>query len=411
MRLGVISPCYDPETGSAAVAGGICRFLARAGHNVHVLTGFPNYPTGEIYPGYRLKRYHYEYRAGVHVHRVPLLPSHDRSALRRALTYLSFAASASAKWNILRSMDAWLVISSQATVALPAILARQLFGRPYVLYIQDLWPDTVVASGFIRQGRLLDLTARAISGFCEASYQRASAVAVTAPGMAAILRQRSVPPEKITVVPNWVDEGVFRPVPRDERLAAEFGLDGFTIMYAGILGDVQGLETAIEALKFLPDLPDLRLAFVGSGVAETGLRALAEADERVRFLGSHPVERTVRFMALSDVQLVSLQDRPPFHHILPSKLQAAMACGKPIIASAPGDAAHAVHESRAGLVAPPGDPAELSSAMRLLHGFNPQIREAMGRFGRKYYMDKMSAQVGGSRLSDLVTCALGGNLG
>jgi glycosyltransferase involved in cell wall biosynthesis len=88
-----------------------------------------------------------------------------------------------------------------------------------------------------------------------------------------------------------------------------------------------------------------------------------------------------------------------------------MACGKPIIASAPGDAAHAVHESRAGLVAPPGDPAELSSAMRLLHGFNPQIREAMGRFGRKYYMDKMSAQVGGSRLSDLVTCALGGNLG
>jgi glycosyltransferase involved in cell wall biosynthesis len=116
-------------------------------------------------------------------------------------------------------------------------------------------------------------------------------------------------------------------------------------------------------------------------------------------------------MALSDVQLVSLQDRPPFHHILPSKLQAAMACGKPIIVSAPGDAAHAVLDARAGLVAPPGDPAELSSTMRLMHGFNPLVREAMGHFGREYYMDRMSAQVGGSRLSELVTHALGRNPG
>ncbi|WP_051703845.1 glycosyltransferase family 4 protein [Glycomyces sp. NRRL B-16210] len=410
-RLGVISPCYDPETGSAAVAGAICRALAGLGYEVHVLTGFPNYPTGAIYPGYRMKPYLYEHRDGIHLHRVPLLPSHDRSATRRALTYLSFAASASTKWSVLRSVDAWLVISSQATVALPALFARAFFRRPFVLYIQDLWPETVVESGFIRPGRVLDLVARSIQAFCNFSYRRASAIAVSAPGMASRLQQRGVASAKVTPVPNWVDEQVFSPVTRDEDLAAEFGLDGFVIMYAGSLGDLQGLDTAVKAFKMLPDLPDLRLVFVGSGVAEERLRALAEGDDRVRFLGPHPVERTVRLMALSDVQLVSLQDRPLFRHTIPSKIQAAMACARPIIASAPGDAAHAVLRSRAGLVARPGDPCELSSAMRLLHGFGPQIREAMGRNGREFYMERMSARVGSATLSDLVALACGGDGG
>nr|WP_277605499.1 glycosyltransferase family 4 protein [Glycomyces sp. L485] len=192
-------------------------------------------------------------------------------------------------------------------------------------------------------------------------------------------------------------------------MASEFGLDGFVVMYAGNMGDLQGLDTAVRALRMLPDLPDLRLAFVGGGIAEERLRELAEGDDRVRFLGSQPVERTARLMALGDVQLVSLKDRPLFRHTFPSKLQAAMACARPVIVSAPGDAAHIVLESRAGLVTAPGDPAELSSAMRSLHGFDPRTREAMGRIGREFYMDRMSARVGSSTLSELVARALGGD--
>jgi glycosyltransferase involved in cell wall biosynthesis len=405
MRLGMISQWYDPEGGSAAVAGAICRSLAGLGHEMHVLTGFPNYPTGQVYPGYRIRPYQYERRAGVHVHRVPLVPSHDRSAMRRAMTYLSFGASAAARRTILRSVDAWLVYSTPATAALPALVAQALYRRPYVLLVQDLWPDTVVDSGFVRRGRLLGAAVRGIHAFCDASYRRASAVVVTAPGMADAIRDRGVPAGKLSVVPNWVDETVFRPVPRDRALARELGLAGFVVMYAGSLGDLQGLETAIEAVRLLGDLADLRLVFAGSGVAEPRLREAAGGMANVVFLGQQPPGRMAGLLALSDVQLVSLRDRPLFHSTLPSKLQATLAAGRPIVGAVPGDAARLVTRSGAGLAVPPGDPVALAAALRQVHALSPGAREAMGQAGRQYYLDFLSARVGGAALADVLTQA------
>jgi colanic acid biosynthesis glycosyl transferase WcaI len=409
MRFGMISQVYDPECGSPAVAGAISRALAALGHDIHVLTGFPNYPTGRLYPGYRIRPYQYERRSGVHVHRVPLLPSHDRSTLRRASTYLSFAACAAAKQRILRQVDAWLVYSSAVTVALPALVARSLYGRPYVLLVQDLWPDAVVNSGLVRPGRLLTTAVRGIHALCDASYRRASAVVVTSPGTAELLARRGVPSAKLSVVPNWVDESVFRPVPRDESLAERLGLaGGFVVMYAGSLGELQGLETAIEAVRLLPDLPELRLVFVGSGVAEPRLRAAA-ADEpgRVRFLGPQPPGRMAALMALSDAQLVSLRDLPLFHVTLPSKVQAVLACGRPLIAVARGDAARLAEHSGAGLAVPPGNPAALAEAIRRMHALGSSVREAMGRAGGQFYLDRLCARVGGAALADVLERAAG----
>jgi glycosyltransferase involved in cell wall biosynthesis len=402
MRFGMISQWYDPEGGSAAVAGAISRALAGLGHEMHVLTGFPNYPTGRVYPGYRIRPYRYEQRAGVHVHRVPLLPSHDRSALRRAMTYLSFGASAATKWNLLRSVDAWLVYSTPATAAMPALLAESRYRRPYVLLVQDLWPDTVVNSGFVRRGRLLDATVRGLHAFCDASYRRASAVVATAPSMAELIRGRGVPDGKVSVVPNWVDESVFRPVPRDAGLARRLGLDGFVLMYAGSLGDLQGLETAIEAMKWLDDLPDLRLVFAGSGVAEGRLREAASGVANVHFLGQQPPERMADLMALSDLQLVSLRDLPLFHSTLPSKVQATLAAGRPLVGAVPGDAARLIERSGAGLAVPPGDAAALAGAVRRLHALGPGARAAMGQAGRQYYLDHLSARVGSAALAEIL---------
>jgi glycosyltransferase involved in cell wall biosynthesis len=398
----MISQWYDPEGGSAAVAGAICRSLAARGHEMHVLTGFPNYPTGRVYPGYRIRRYQYEQHRDVHVHRVPLVPSHDRSAVRRAVTYLSFGASAAARPRLLRSVDAWLVYSTPATAALPALLAQARYRRPYVLLVQDLWPDTVVDSGFVRPGRLLGAAVRGIHAFCDAAYHRAAAVVVTAPGMADVIRARGVPADKLTVVPNWVDETVFRPVPPDPGLARRLGLDGFVVMYAGSLGDLQGLETAIEAVRLLPDLPDVRLVFAGSGVAEPRLRAAAAGLRRVSFLGQQPPERMAQLLALSDAQLVSLRDRPLFHATLPSKVQAALAVGRPIIGAVPGDAARLVQRSGAGLAVPPGDAAALAGAIRRLHALGAGARAELGRTGRRYYLEHLSARVGGAALGQVL---------
>lgn len=404
MRLGMISQVYDPESGSPAVAGAISRALAALGHEVHVLTTFPNYPTGRIYPGYRLRPYQYEWRSGVHVHRVPLLPSHDRSMLRRSATYLSFAACGAMKLGILQRVDAWLVYASAATAAFPALVARWLYGRPYVLLVQDMWPDAVVHSGFVRSGRLVTAAVHGLSAFCDASYRRASTVVAISPGMADLLGQRGVPPEKLAVVPNWVDESVFRPVPRDEALAMRLGLDGtFVVMYAGSLGELHGLETAIEAVRLLPDLPQLRLVFAGSGVAEPRLRAEAAPDAaRIRFLGPQPPEQMAALMALSDVQLISLRDLPVFRAALPSKVQAVLACGRPVVVAARGDAASLVERAGAGLAVAPGDSAALADAVRRLHALAAPARDAMGRAGRCYYLDHLSERVGAAALAEVL---------
>lgn len=408
-RIGMVTQWYDPEGGSAAVPGAIARALAAQGREVHVLTGFPNYPSGRIHAGYRQRWSSYELRDGVHVHRVPLVPTHDRSARNRAVNYLSYAVSASVRWRLLHSVDVWLVSASPATAALPVMVARTLFGRAYVLLVQDLWPDTVVESGFVRPGRALRAVERALHRFCDASYRGAAAVAVTAPGMARILGSRGVPDRKLSVVPNWVDETVFRPVPRDERLAGRLGLDGFVVMFAGGLGELQGLDTAVEAAALLRDLPGFRLVFVGSGIAEPQLRAQAArlGLPNVRFLGQQPVEWMPALLALGDVQLVSLRDLPLFHATLPSKVQAALAAGRPVVGSVPGDARALIDASGAGLTADPGDPVSLAAAIRALHALGPAGREAMGRRGRAYYLDRLSERVGAGKLLALLDRAAG----
>jgi glycosyltransferase involved in cell wall biosynthesis len=180
------------------------------------------------------------------------------------------------------------------------------------------------------------------------------------------------------------------------------GLTGFVVMYAGSLGELQGLDAAIEAMRWLRDLTDVRLVFVGTGVAEQRLRAAAAGMDNVSFLGQQPPERMAGLLALSQVQLVSLRDRPLFHATLPSTLQAALATGRPVVGAVPGDAARRVDRSGAGLAVPPGDPAALAGALRRLYGLGTAAREEMGRAGRRFYLDQLSAREGGAALSEIL---------
>lgn len=403
MRIGVVSQWYDPEEGSASVPGAISRALLKRGHEVHVLTGFPNYPHGKVYPGYRVRAYQYERLDGVHVHRAPLIPSHDRSAARRAANYLSFAAAASAAILKLPRMDAWLVYSTPATVAIPALVGRAVRGVPFVILIQDLWPDTVVQSGFVEVGRGLRVMERALSAYCNHTYRKASAIAVTAPGMRDVLIQRGVPSAKLHFLPNWVDETVFRPTAPDRTLAAD-DPSAYVVMYAGNLGDLQGLDVVLEAWQRLGDLTGARLVFVGSGIGETRLRARAtELGLRgVSFLGQLPLRRMGGILAAGDVQLICLRDLPLFRSILPSKVQASLAAGRPIVASVPGDAARVVEESGAGIAVPPEDPAALAGALRDLHAVGAVGRSALGDRAARYYQEHFSEEVGTSTLEALL---------
>jgi glycosyltransferase involved in cell wall biosynthesis len=195
-------------------------------------------------------------------------------------------------------------------------------------------------------------------------------------------------------------------VPHDDALARQLGLGGFVIMYAGNLGGFQGLETAVEAVRLLRDLPDLQLVFVGSGVAEQRLRAAAEGMHNVIFLGQQPGERMPQLLAHGDVQLISLIDLPLFHSTLPSKLQSTLACGRPVIGCVPGDAARIIEQSGAGAAVPPGDASSLANAIRRLHSLGAQARDALGEAGRQFYLERMSSRVGSAAIADLLEGAV-----
>lgn len=408
MRFGMVTQWYDPEPGSAAVPATIARSLAGLGHEMHVLTGFPNYPSGRLAEGYALRPYRYERMRDVHVHRVPLLPNHDRSAVRRAGNYLSFAAAATVGSAVLRRSEAVLVYSTPATVAVPALVAQVRSGPPYVLLIQDLWPDTVLESGFLSSPRVRAAAERVLGRFCDLTYRRAQAIAVTSPGMAEVLQSRGVPESKISLVPNWVDEEAFRPRAKNGAALRQAGVpDGFTVMYAGSLGDLQGLETLVDAVDRLPGSVPAQLVLVGAGVAESRLREMVSRRSlsNVHFLGQRPVGDMGPLLAASDVQVVCLRDLPLFRSTLPSKVQATLASGRAIVASAPGDAARVVTESGAGIAVAPERPDDLAAAMRRLYDAGELEREAMAARGRRHYEQHFAEAVGSRKIEALLVDA------
>ncbi len=400
-----VTQWFDPEPG--AIRGlPLAAWLQSRGHEVEVLTGFPNYPGGRVYPGYRIEPWARETLQGVPVLRVALYPSHDTSPARRVANYASFALSASVLGAALaRQADVGFVYHPPPTVGLPGLTLRALRGIPFVYHIADMWPESAVESGMFGTGRLRDVAERAIHAWCDLVYRRAAAITVLSPGFKRMLIERGVPADKVHVVYNWCDEELFRPRPRSEALAAELGLAGtFNVIYAGNLGLFQALGTVVRAAALLRDLPDVRVVFVGTGQEEEALKAEAGALglDNVRFVGRRDMREMPAINDLADVQLVHLKDLPFFASTVPSKTQVALAAGRPVVLGVRGDAADIIREAGAGLVCRPEDPVGMADAIRRLHGMSAPEREAMGAAGRAFYLERMSLAVGGAQMDALL---------
>lgn len=399
MKIAFVTQWYDPEVGSAAIPGAIVRALRARGHDVEVVTGFPNYPTGELYDGYRVRPYKRETLRGVKVHRVPLYASHDDSAVRRILNFVSFMLSASTIGAVIgRRAQAALIYSTPGTVGAAGWVLQRVFRTPFVLYIQDVWPDTVMATGMLPR-RLERPASWLLHRFCNSIYRAASHIAVISPGMKELLVERGVPEEKVSVVFNWIDEEVFHPVVEPPAKPAE----RFDVMYAGNLGDVQGLDTAVRAVHLAREKADVTLRLVGSGVAEGSLRSLAAelgVSQHVHFEGTRTLAQMSETLASADVQLVCLKDDPLFHLTMPSKIQAILACGQPLVTSAPGDAARLTEESGAGWSARAGDVEELAALFVRASQVGRDELARLGGAGRAFYENRLSADVGSAGLED-----------
>lgn len=411
MRIGFISHWYDPEGGAAAGPGTIARALQQRGHQVDVVTGYPIYPTGRVADGYRIRPYQREVREGVTVHRAPIYPSHDTRAGHRMANYLSFAVSGSlVAAAALRKCDVLYVYSTPATASIPSLGISAVRRIPTVVHVQDLWPQTVTSSGFVEATRGTESRMeKVLHRYCDLVYRQASRIAVTSPGMTGLITERRVPRDKIEFVPNWAEERSFRPEPKDPEFASAIGLKApFTVMYAGNLGEMQQLDIVLDAAAMLVDETGLEIALVGGGVMANHLARRIESEQlrNVRLIDPQPFTKMSAVLALGDVQLITLKDLPLYRSTLPSKLQATLAAGRPIIGALAGDAAAVVEGSGAGVVSSPGDAVALADAIRSMRAVGNQGLAEMGRAGRAHYELTYSERAVGDRLESLLHAAV-----
>jgi glycosyltransferase involved in cell wall biosynthesis len=383
MRIAYVTQWFDPEPN---IVKGIAfvRALEAAGHQLTVVTGLPNYPDGKIYPGYRLRLIQHETLGGVKVVRLPLYPSHDRSSLRRSMNFLSFFISAFLYLLFRRSrFDLAYVYHPPITVGLAAACA----GVPFVLDVQDLWPDTIAATGMSRASKLV----RPLGWCCSFVYRRSLAIVTQSEGIRSALMDRGVPAGKITVIRNWADANL-----PDVAKMAETG-NTFTVVYGGNLGRAQQLEHLLEAAAILiAERPEIRIKLYGSGVEGASLREAAKARglKNVHFAGRVPQSEAVHAFAEADALLLHLGDDPLFSITIPSKTQFYLAMGRPIIAAVNGEAGQMLRSSGASIVIPPADPRALATAIGEMADIPRERREAMGRSGAEYYRRNMSFSQG-----------------
>lgn len=402
MKILMITQWFDPEPTFKGLL--FAQELIRQGHDVEVITGYPNYPGGSLYDGYRITGYRKELIDGVRVMRVPLYPSHDGSAVRRIANYVSFAVASAAGVLAMSRPDVAYVYHPPATVALPAVVLKALKGVPYVYDVQDLWPDTLAATGMLRNPGALGL----VGHLMKRVYAGASHIVVLSEGFRRALVARGVAEAKVDVIHNWADEAQIDLAPADHprSFGLDFG-DDFLVTFAGNLGKAQGLDTILGAAELLRDQPGVRFLFVGGGLEasrlqeETRRRALAN----VTFLPRRPISEIGEVLTRSDALLVHLKDEPLFSITIPSKTQAYLMAGRPLLMGVKGDAARMVRDAGAGTTFEPEDASGLAAAVLELMRLSPDARVAMGEAGARYYREALSLRVGAARFAEILQTA------
>ena len=390
-RVLLLTQWFDPEPTFKGLV--FARELVRQGFEVEVLTGFPNYPEGKLYPGYKMKWLQREIVDGVQITRVPLYPNHDQSALKRVFNYASFAASSLIYGLFMvKRVDVIYAYHPPLTVGVTASILRLLRRVPVVYDIQDMWPDTLRATGMLSNAKVL----RVVESVCHWVYKRVDHIVVLSPGFRRLLIERAVPDSKIDVIYNWADEKAL--LSSQNYAPQKLGVDGaFRILFAGNMGKAQALDVVLEAASLL-QLRGSRVCWVmlGGGVDVQRLkqRAIDMNLKNVVFMPSVPMAEVGAYLNAADALLVHLRKDPLFEITIPSKTQAYMAVGKPILMAVDGDAADLVRQSSCGVVADSENSVALADAAESMAALSESELAAMGERAQTYYCQNLSLENG-----------------
>lgn len=382
MKLLVVSQYFWPENFRI---NDLVADMVERGHEITVLTGQPNYPSGRFFPGYGWTHFHTESYQGARVVRVPLVPRGSAGAIRLALNYVSFAAfgALGAGLRLRGKFDAIFVFEvSPVTVGIPAIVASRRFKAPILFWVLDLWPESLAAAGGVRSPKVL----RAVDRLVKWIYRNCSRVLVQSRAFVPEIARHGVPDSKILYFPSW-GESLFQPLQQADSTLLPPLPEGFKVLFAGNIGEAQDFPAILKAAELLRDRTDIQWLIVGDGrmarwaKEEVRRRGLSQ----VHFLGRHPLEAMPHFYAVADALLLPLKREPIFALTIPGKLQSYLACARPILAMLDGEGARIVQEAGAGLACAAGDAEGLASRVLELATMSDIERRAMGQNGRQYY--------------------------
>ena len=394
MRILYVSQYFPPEMGApAARVSELSRHWVKMGHDVTVLTGFPNHPTGVVPAEYRTRLRHFLYREeweGVHVERTWLWPLPNRRTTERILNYTSFCVSAALRGCFLPRPAVVIGTSPQLLCGLAAWWISRAQSVPFVLEVRDLWPESLEAVGVSGQRSVMNRALAAIARFLY--RQSEHIVVVTNAFKDHLTREYSVPTEKISVVENGVETDLFTPDRDATSLRRELGLEvNFVVSYIGTFGNAHGLELVLDAADRLRDDPRIRFLLVGEGaekesiVASAGDRGLRNITVRNQYAR----ERVPDLICASDLCLVPLKDSPVFQTVVPTKMLEFMSCARPVVLAVRGEAASILTEAGGGILVTPGSVDELVSAISTLYA-DDSLRLRLGHSARNFIIKTRS---------------------
>jgi glycosyltransferase involved in cell wall biosynthesis len=382
MKVLLVSQYYWPES---FPINAITRSMAERGHEVLVLTGQPNYPQGRVFPGYHSWHCGRQTHDGVNIQRIPLAPR-GRSALGLAINYLSFVVTGAllAPWHLRRQRADIIFVYAPSPIlqALPAILLGRLWRRPVVLWVQDLWPESLSATGYVKNKIVL----AAVAAVVRFIYHHVQLLLVQSEAFIETVRQLAGA-TPVIYHPNSADECFAEPL--GEVATPDIpALDGgFVVMFTGNLGTAQAVDVIVEVAELLKEMLDIRFVILGDGSRKAWMEEQVKQRglTNLHLAGRFPMETMPGLMRRADALLVTLASQPIFAQTVPSKVQAYLACGKPIVASLDGEGARLVVQAGAGLAVPAEDAASLADAIVKLYRMSPEELVRMGSAGRECY--------------------------
>jgi glycosyltransferase involved in cell wall biosynthesis len=377
LRIAIVSQYFWPEV---FPINAMADALAERGHKVEVLTGLPNYPGGVLHAGYGLCGPWREQRGSIVVKRVPLITRGTGSRLRLAANYVSFAIASFCLAPLRLQGRFDVVLVNQASPLLGVVGGLSLSylrGTPIVTWVQDLWPESLKIAG-IRSAAVW----RAMDWLMRHTYRRSAAVFVQSQDFRAHATGYGVSEDRIHYIPNWADPA-FRIMSRDEVAAEDKELPaGFRVLVAGNLGEAQAVPTLVEAARLLRGHPTVRIIVAGDGRVRPWLEseiARLGLSPTLTYIGHRPFESLPRYYAAADALLLMLRRDPTMARTIPSRLQAYMACGQPIIAALDGQAQRIVSDAGAGLGVAAETPEALRDAIQIMAAMAPEDRARMAK--------------------------------